>query len=145
MYSEMSRAIISGIITHFHAGLKAAGIRPFVETQNRETNSEWVEIRITDLTWTQYNQNRYCRLAVNLLCNTPSGEDATNSDFDLYRIEDMLGICQDLFVAIPIDGLPCLNPVTVAGQDMQQYRPRQVGPATNLIQASVTGFYELEV
>ena len=145
---DWNRQIVSGIVTHFYNGLNDNGIKAFYEGQDRDTNTvkEWAEIRLTEIYWEQIDARTWvAELAVNILCSAPSGEDATDTAHDVYRIEDMLGICQSLFTVIRVDGLPCLVPGASTGRDIEQFRPRQVDTATNLVQASVTGYYRLSI
>ena len=148
MDEAWNKIIIAGIVKNFKDAFKTRGIKFHFETALRSTNEEdeKVELRIVQAGWKQIDSTHWVtNLAVNLLCTTPSGENST-SPVNLYRIEEIIGICQyELTRSFYIEGMGCLRPTDMAdGMTLDQFRPRQISTAKNILQASTTGYYTLE-
>lgn len=148
MDDTWNKQIIAGVVKHFKNVFKIHGIQFHFETALRSTNEadEKVELRILQAGWRQIDATHWeTQLAINLLCTTVSGENA-KSPVNLYRIEEIIGICQyELTKSFSIEGFGCVRPAdNSSGMTLDQFRPRQIDAKKNIIQASTTGYYTLE-
>jgi hypothetical protein len=148
MNETWNKTVIQALVKNIKDELDDRDIKSHYEGQHRTTasNSEVVEIRIIQAGWSQIDATTWrTRMAVNLLCTVPSGENI-KAPTNLYRIEELLGICQYILsLSVSIEGLGCLTAGGVIGEDMTQFRPRQITTPANVIQGSVTGYYSLEI
>lgn len=147
MQAEWNKDLISAIVSRIKTEITSRSIKFHYEGAYRITGgTEGMELRIIQSGWTQVDAQTWrTRLAINILCQVPSGENTANPA-NVYRIEELIGIAQEILSqGFNIEGLGCLTPdIGRGGSNLEQFRPRQIKPATNVVQASTTGYFKLE-